>query len=104
MVTPKATTGLVVLLVALGIGFAPLDAPALAAGASYESALTPLLDGPGGKSIGAVEPGAAVTVLDQSGDASHVSVQGFAAQGDISVWADRIRGDEGAADHPIEWR
>jgi Dihaem cytochrome c len=51
----------------------------------YASAVTPLLDAVGGKSIGALQPGAALAVLGQSGTAMHVAVHGWVAQGANAV-------------------
>lgn len=69
------------------------DAPAGSAGTQrYTNAVTPLLDGAGGKPIGSVAPLAAVTVVSQSGSATHVTIAGFAAAnapGSVFAFADR---------------
>lgn len=46
----------------------------------YANALTPLLDAAGGKKIGNVAPGAAVTVEGTSGGSTHVTIKGFSPQ------------------------
>jgi trimethylamine-N-oxide reductase (cytochrome c), cytochrome c-type subunit TorC len=69
-------------LFAAGLGFIAGIGPALGAGAQkYASGLTPLLDGPSGNEIGSIGPGAAVSVIGQSGSASHITVTGWAQQG-----------------------
>ncbi|MEI9988537.1 MAG: hypothetical protein WDM86_00730 [Rhizomicrobium sp.] len=47
----------------------------------YANALTPLLDAVGGKTIGSLDPGAAVDVLGQSGGATQIAIHGWSAQG-----------------------
>jgi hypothetical protein len=51
----------------------------------YANAVTPLLDAAGGKTIGSLQPGAAVDVIGQSGTATHVALHGWSAQGANSV-------------------
>lgn len=46
----------------------------------FATGVTPLLDAANGKTIGSVGPGAALTVVADSGGATHVTVTGFAAQ------------------------
>jgi trimethylamine-N-oxide reductase cytochrome c-type subunit TorC len=71
----------------LAAGFA-LAAPVLAGageGQRYTSAIAPLLDAAGGKSIGSLQPGIAVDALGQSGTATHIAVHGWSAQGTNAV-------------------
>ena len=84
--------GKVKLVCLLGVGAGVLmqgvPAPLRAADAQrYAKVLTPLLDAAGGKSIGALAPGAAVTVTGQSGSATHVALPGWSAQGSTAVVA-----------------
>lgn len=58
----------------------------------FASGVTPLLDAANGKTIGSVGPGAALTVVADSGASTHVTVTGFAAQsapGTVYAYADR---------------
>jgi hypothetical protein len=55
--------------------------PAGGATQVYTSGVTPLLDAAGGKTIGSVGPGVALTVEGQSGSATHVAIQGLAVAG-----------------------
>ena len=43
----------------------------------FVTALTPLLDGPSGNTVGSVRPGAALDVAEQSGSATHITVHGW---------------------------
>lgn len=67
-------------------------APAAGAGTQrYANAVTPLLDA-SGKTIGSVQPGAAVSVTGSSGSSSQVTIAGFAAAnapGTVYAYADR---------------
>lgn len=70
-----------------------LHAPAsTAATQRFATGLTPLLDAASGKTIGTVGPGAALTVVAESGASTHVTVTGFAAQSaqtTVYAYADR---------------
>lgn len=56
-----------------------------AAGQQFASAVTPLLDAAGGKTIGSLQPGAALDVAGQSGGATHVTLHGWSAQGTSAI-------------------
>lgn len=72
---------LIIVAIASALAFAGSSAFAQSSGTQrYTNTLTPLLDGAGGKSIGSVAPGMAVTVVGQSGNATHVTLRGFSAQ------------------------
>lgn len=61
-----------------------------AAGAQlFPKTLTPLLDGAAGKSLGSLAPAVPLTVLGQSGTATHVTLKGWLANGYIYAAPDR---------------
>ena len=69
-----------------GVAAQAASAPVSAADTQrYANAITPLLDAVGGKQIGALQPGAAVDALAQSGAATHIAVHGWSAQGATAV-------------------
>ena len=76
----RAMLGAIVLLTAFGL--ASVHLPARGAGTQmFAGANTPVLDAAGGKNVGTLAPGAAVSVSGQSGSSTHVTVSGFAAAG-----------------------
>lgn len=59
-----------------------MHASAGGAGVLYASDITPLLDRQGGTSIGSLAPGAALTVVAQSGDSVQVTISGWSTAKD----------------------
>jgi hypothetical protein len=73
-------------LFALGFAGVAAISPASGAGTQrFTSAVTPLLDGAAGKSLGSLGPGAALDVVGQSGSATHVTLHGWSAQGSGAI-------------------
>jgi hypothetical protein len=66
----------------IAAGGSPLPA---AAAQQFTTAVTPLLDGAGGKSIGSLAPGAALDVVAQSGSSTHVTLHGWFATGSTAI-------------------
>ena len=70
----------------IGFGVAALFAPLHAAATQrYTSGVTPLLDAAAGKSIGSLGPAAALDIVAQSGNATHVALHGWSAPGSTAV-------------------
>lgn len=71
----------------LALGCVVLVLPDIAGAATqqYAASLTPLLDAAGGTAIGSVGPGTALTITDQSGTVTHVTLQGFTARNAAGV-------------------
>jgi hypothetical protein len=80
----SATMAAAVLM--LGLFSALIVAPSRGAAAQrYTGGVTPLLDAAAGKAIGSLGPGAALDIVGQSGNATHVTLHGWFAAGSTAI-------------------